>query len=75
MANPETKAQYEGAILNQFIKNAERLAVVEKDIEGINEELQDVKRLIKTTRGWLITIFVGIIINIFSQPIVRTLCR
>ena len=75
MANSETKAQYEGAILNQLIKNAERLAVVEKDIEGINEELQDVKRLIKSARGWLITIFVGIIINIFSQPIVRTLFR
>ena len=29
MTNPETKAQYEGAILNQLVKNAEKLSVIE----------------------------------------------
>ena len=73
MTNPETKSQYEGAILNQLIKNAERLAVVEKDVRDVKEELQDIKKLIKTAIGLLITIITGIVINIFSQPIVTSL--
>ena len=31
MTNPETKQQYEGAILNQLVKNAEKLAVIESE--------------------------------------------
>lgn len=73
MTNPEIKSQYEGAILNQLIKNAERLAVVEKDVRDVREELQDIKKLVKTAISLLITIFIGIIINIFSQPIVTSL--
>ena len=55
MTTQESKQQYEGAILNQLVKNAERIAVVErdisemkKDISGINTTLSEVQ---KTTEG------------------------
>ena len=43
MATTETRQQYEGAILSQLIKNAERQAVFEKDINQIKADLADVK--------------------------------
>ena len=60
--NQEPKQQYEGAILQQLIKNSERLAVIEKDIS-------DVKKTLETARWLLVTIAVGVLINIFSQPV------
>ena len=70
MTNPtEPKQQYEGAILQQLIKNSERLAVVEKDISQIRQELEKIKKTIFTAQNWLVAIFIGIIVNIFSQPI------
>ena len=73
MANSETKSQYEGAILNQLTKNAERIAVVEKDIGDVKQELHEVKRLAKTAINLLTTVLIGIVINIFSQPILTSL--
>ena len=94
----ETKQQYEGAILEQLVKNAERLAVVEQkltvvveqkltaietDIQELKTDVSDLKTLKtdvaaihKTLNGakWLlVTILVGIIINIFSQPVLSLL--
>ena len=37
MTTHESKQQYEGAILNQLVKNAERIAVVERDISEIKK--------------------------------------
>jgi len=62
MTNTESKQQYEGAILNQLIKNSERLAVIESDIAQLKENTKNAKWL-------LITIAVGVFINLLSQPV------
>lgn len=36
MTNPDTKTQYEGAILQQLIKNAEELAVIKPKVDKID---------------------------------------
>ena len=43
MSNPETKAQYEGAILNQLVKNAEKLSVIEFKFSQLANNLNGVK--------------------------------
>ncbi len=63
MTTQESKQQYEGAILQQLIKNSERLAVIENDISQI-------KKSQETAKWLLITITVGILINIISPPFV-----
>ncbi|MDJ0747456.1 MAG: hypothetical protein QNJ32_29525 [Xenococcaceae cyanobacterium MO_167.B27] len=63
MTTQESKQQYEGAILQQLIKNSERLAVMERDIS-------EIKKSQETAKWLLITITVGIIINIISPPFV-----
>ena len=44
MTNTESKQQYEGAILQQLIKNAERLVIVEQDITQLKEDGSLVKK-------------------------------
>ena len=87
MTNAESKQQYEGAILQQLIKNSERLVIVEKDISQIKKDVsqltQDMSYIkpkvesIDKTLGaikWvLVTIGLAIVANIFSQPIVSWL--
>ena len=63
MTTQESKQQYEGAILQQLIKNSERLAVMENDISQIKKSQETAKWLI-------ITIAVGVSINIISPPFV-----
>ena len=43
MTTAETTQQYEGAILNQLIKNAERLAVVEQDVSQLKTDVSQLK--------------------------------
>lgn len=86
MTSPETKQQYEGAILNQLVKNAEKLAVIESKFEQITPKIekidvlemkidaveQKVDRIYSalSTLKWIsVTIGIGVIINIFSQPV------
>ena len=69
ITNQEPKQPYEGAILQQLIKNSERLAVMEKDIVDVKQEIVEVKKTLETARWLLVTIAVGVLINIFSQPI------
>lgn len=93
----ETRSQYESAILQQLIKNAEDLAVIKfrqeenqskidkienienrldnikNDITEIKNEITEIKKEISTAKGWLIAVFIGIIINIISQPILEFL--
>lgn len=83
MTNAESKQQYEGAILQQLIKNSERLVVVEQDTSKIKEDLSQLKQdmayvkpkveSIDKTLGvikWvLVTIALSITANIFSEPI------
>ena len=90
MTNPEAKQQYEGAILNQLVKNAEKLAVIDFDLQQLKPKIDKINILkekvdnlaekvdkIYSTLGtikWIsVTIGIGIIINIFSQPIVSWL--
>ena len=63
MTTQESKQQYEGAILQQLIKNSERLAVMENDITQIKKSQETAKWLI-------ITIAVGVFINIINSPFV-----
>ena len=63
MTTQESKQQYEGASLQQLIKNSERLAVIENNISQIKKSQQTAKWL-------LFTIAVGILINIISPPFV-----
>ncbi|MDJ0574036.1 MAG: hypothetical protein QNJ65_02565 [Xenococcaceae cyanobacterium MO_234.B1] len=43
MTTQESKQQYEGAILNQLVKNAERIAVVERDISEMKKDISGIK--------------------------------
>lgn len=87
MAATETEQQYEGAILSQLIKNSERLAVLEQnttqlktDTVQLKTDMAEIKPLIieiKATMNWvkwfLGTIAIGILGNVFSQPILSAL--
>ncbi len=86
MTNSDPKQQYEGAILQQLIKNAEKLAVIEFEINqikpkvnkidtleekitSIESDVIQVKKDSEFAKWLLITIAIGVLINIFSQPI------
>ncbi|MEM7591274.1 MAG: hypothetical protein AAF383_07115 [Cyanobacteria bacterium P01_A01_bin.83] len=90
MTNPDTKQQYEGAILNQLVKNAEKLAVIElkfrqvepkiekisvleEKIEAVEQKVDKIYSALATLKWISITIGIGVIINIFSQPILGRL--
>ena len=83
MTNTESKQQYEGGILQQLIKNSERLVVIEQDTSQLKENLSQLKQdmayvkpkveSIDKTLGvikWvLVTIALSITANIFSAQI------
>lgn len=76
MTTQESKQQYEGAILNQLIKNSERLAVVEKDISQLKDDVsymkpkvESIDKALGSIKWILVTIGLAIVANIFSQPI------
>ena len=76
MTNTESKQQYEGAILQQLIKNSERLVVVEQNMSQLKQDMAYVKPKVESidkTLGvikWiLVTIALSITANIFSAPI------
>ena len=76
MTNIESKQQYEGAILQQLIKNSERLVVVEQNMSQLKQDMAYVKPKVESidkTLGvikWiLVTIALSITANIFSAPI------
>ncbi len=90
MTNPDTKQQYEGAILNQLVKNAEKLAVIElkfrqiepkiekigvleEKIENVEQKVDKIYSALSTLKWISVTIAIGVIINIFSQPILSRL--
>lgn len=90
MTNPEAKTQYEGAILTQLVKNAEKLAVLEVSFVQIQSKIDKIDNLetkvdnletkvdkiystIETLKWLTITIGIGIVVNIFSQPVVSFL--
>ena len=79
----ETKEQYEGAILNQLIKNSERLAVIEPAVQNnssklssIDERLSSVEKQVKVIYDsikWLVgllgAILIAVLANLISSPI------
>ena len=75
MANTESKQQYEGAILQQLIKNSERLVIVEdisqlkQDMAFVKSKVESIDRTLGTVKWILVTIALAIVANIFSQPI------
>jgi len=87
MTNAESKQQYEGAILNQLIKNTERLVTVETKVSQIDNrlcnvesEVIDVKQKVdyiykslKWIIGLLGAIFIAVLANLLSQPLVSLL--
>ena len=50
MANAESKQQYEGAILQQLIKNSERLVVVENDVAAIKVKIDVVEKKVDVVK-------------------------
>lgn len=71
---------YEGKILETLIKNSERLAVLEQKliildqkIVTLDQKIDKVDAKVDSYKWYFITIIIGIIINIFSQPIVSWL--
>ncbi|MEL6439136.1 MAG: hypothetical protein AAFQ80_07795 [Cyanobacteria bacterium J06621_8] len=64
-----SQQQYEGAMLTQLIKNSERLAVMEADIGQIKTDISGIKKEIINAKWLLVTIVVGIFVNLLSQPI------
>ena len=82
MANTESKQQYEGAILQQLIKNSERLVIVEQNILLLQQDVSQLKqdmavvkpkvesidRTLGTVKWILVTIALAIVAKIFSQP-------
>ena len=46
MTNPETKSQYEGAILNQLVKNVEKIAVIEVTVKQNSQKLDNLDQRI-----------------------------
>ena len=79
----ETKEQYEGAILNQLIKNSERLAVIgpavqnnSSKLSSIDERLSSVEKQVKVIYDsikWLVgllgAILIAVLANLISSPI------
>ncbi len=73
MTNPETKAQYEGAILNQLVKNAEKLSVIvfkfsqiEPKIDNLDRRLGEIEKLLgwsKIIGGGVVAIALSLIAN------------
>lgn len=47
MTNPETKSQYEGAILNQLVQTVEKVAVVEVTVKQNSEKLDSLEQEFK----------------------------
>ena len=83
MSNSETKQQYEGAILNQLIENAQKLAIIEFEFNRVKPKIEKIEVLEQkidkiysglSTLKWIsVTIGIGVVINIFSQPILSRL--
>ena len=75
MANTESQQQYEGAILQQLIKNSERLVIVEdisqlkQDMAFVKPKVESIDRTLGSVKWILVTIALAIVANIFSQPI------
>ncbi len=51
MTTQESKQQYEGAILNQLVKNAERIAVVERDISEMKQDISGIKTTLSEVKN------------------------
>lgn len=63
MTNPTAKESYESAILQQLIKNSEDIAILKQDVAQIKDSVNSAKWL-------LITIAIGVLINLVSPPFV-----
>jgi hypothetical protein len=83
MTNAESRQQYEGAILQQLIKNSEKLAVIEFEtttiktqinkIDTIEQKIDYVYKSLKWLFGLLGAILVAVIANLLSQPVLSWL--
>ena len=72
MTNAESKQQYEGAILQQLIKNSERLVVVENKVSKIDELERKVNYIydsLKWIIGLLGAILIAVLANLLTQPV------
>ncbi|MEL6440857.1 MAG: hypothetical protein AAFQ80_16575 [Cyanobacteria bacterium J06621_8] len=68
-----SQQQYEGAMLTQLIKNSERLAVVEADIAQVKTEISEIKKDIGNAKWLLVTIAIGVFVNLLSKPVLSLL--
>jgi polyhydroxyalkanoate synthesis regulator phasin len=47
------------------------VAILKEDVAILKEDVAKIQQEFATAKGWLIAIFIGIIVNIFSQPILQ----
>ncbi|WP_036486992.1 hypothetical protein [Myxosarcina sp. GI1] len=83
MTSAESKPNYENAILQQLIKNAERLAVIEFEtktmktqvnkIDILEQKVDYIYKSLKWVFGLLGAILIAVIANLLSQPILSWL--
>lgn len=81
MTNAESKQQYEGAILQQLIKNAERLVTVENKISQIETKVAKIDVLeqkvdyIYNSLKWIIgllgAVLIAVLANLLTQPVLN----
>lgn len=83
MTNDESKQQYEGAILQQLIKNSEKLAIIELEMTQMKTQISKIGILehkvdyiynsLKWVFGLLGAILIAVVANLSSQPILSWL--
>ncbi len=83
MTNAESKQQYEGAILQQLIKNSERLVIVENDLNAIKVKVDKIDSLeqkvdyIYSSLKWIIgllgAVLIAVLANLLTQPVLNLL--
>ena len=79
MTSAESKQQYEGAILQQLIKNYERLVIVENQVNKIGTletkvdllegKVDYIYKSLKWIIGLLGAILIAVLANLLSQPL------
>ena len=83
MTNAESKQQYEGAILQQLIKNSERLVIVENDlnmiktkvakIDSLEQKTDYIYKSLKWIIGLLGAVLIAVLANLLTQPVLNLL--
>lgn len=64
---------YKGKILETFIKNSERLAVIENKVEQLDTKLDRLDTKLNWLFGAVFAVGAGILATLYVQPVLNTL--